>query len=494
MIRTIKPILILVILICCLVTLSSASERRVASADRIPSGDWMYDAMISLASDNLVPGMAARVFQGDRLFNRLEMADVVISILNSQDLSNFTPNQQSLISKLYTELKPEIMFSTDTAYDVPTLTAKPVLTGYAQLISSHNAESDNSFDVPYHATGIVDIQNRIFAVGTIADKNTKFFHKLRDSSFPDKLFIKGNDENFQWTIGSQYMNWGPSYAGSMILSDNSNSFLQINAVRELDFGKLLGRFKVSQFGSTFEENDKTFYLFGRRYERPLFNKHLFLGISETAKTDKLPNPLIAFIPYYLYQNIFDVNFNILDSIDFTYQTHAGNQVYTDFMVDDMSASRFFQLGNHDWKRKTGYTIGAYMPKVLSGKMLTTLRAEYISIDPKTYGPVSGTVKLPYTHGSLLIGHPIGPNTNAVYLRGEHYLTPKLSLIAEYLNQKQKGNVEPFRDASSIVSAQISYDFKTDTSMSVRVAPIKTKTPGSGSDNDTEFGIQLMKSF
>ena len=288
-------ILVSIMLICCLVTASNAGERRIATADRIPSGDWMYDAMISLSSDNLVPGMAARVFQGDRLFNRLEMADVVISILNSQDINNLTPGQQSLINKLYTELKPEIDRSSDTAYDMPTLTAKPMLTGFAQVVSSHSAEGDDNLDIPFHATGIVDIHNRIFAVGTIADKNTKFFHEFRNSSIPDKLFIKGADENFLWTIGSEYMNWGPSYAGSMILSDNSKSFMQIKAAKELDFGKLLGRIKITQFGSTFRENGKTFYLFGRRYERPL-SKRLFLGISEIAKTDEIPNPLVAVMP------------------------------------------------------------------------------------------------------------------------------------------------------------------------------------------------------
>lgn len=486
-------ILVSIMLICCLVTVSSASERRIASADRISSGDWMYDAMISLSSDGLVPGMAARVFEGDRLFNRLEMADVVISILDHQDISNLTMEQQSLINKLYIELKPEINRQSSNAYDIPNITAKPMLTGYAQIASARNAEDDNKLEIPYHATGIADIQNRIFAVGTIADKNTQFFHEFRNSAVPDKLFIKGNDDNFQWTIGNQYMNWGPSYAGSMILSDNSKSFLQLNASKEMDFGKLIGRIKISQFASTFNENGEAFYLFGRRYERP-FGKHFFLGLSETAKTDKLPNPLITVLPYYLYQHIFDVNFNILGSLDLTYQTSSGNQLYTDFMVDDMSASKFFQLGRDDWKRKSGYTIGAYLPKVTGGKMSSTLRAEYISVDPGTYGPVSETTKLPYTHGSMLIGHPIGRNVNALYLRGEQYITPKLSLIAEYLNQKQKKSVEPFRDASSTISAQISYDFKADTSLSVRVAPTKTKIPGFGSDNETEYEIRVMKSF
>lgn len=490
--------IIAIILICQLATISSASERRIASADRISSGDWIYDAMISLSADNLVPGMASRVFQGDRLFNRLEMAELVISILDKSDMNNLTESQQSLINKLVIELKPEIKRSSDTALDswdsISATTAKPVLTGFAQAILSHNTDGDDSLDIPYHATGIVDIRGNILAAGTIADKNTKFFHELRDSSIPDKLFLKGTDSNFQWTIGKEYMNWSPSYTGSMILSDNSKSFIQLKAVKEIDLGKQLGRIKLTQFGSTFSENGDTFYLFGKRYEKSL-SKRLFLGINEVTKTDELPNPLVAIMPYYLYQHLFDVNFNILGSLDLLYQMPSGMQIYTDFMVDDMSASQFFNLGYKDPKRKTGYTIGTYFPKVLRGDKLSTLRIEYLSVDPRTYGPVSGTDdRLQYTHGSMLIGNNIGPNVNALYIRGEHYFTPKLSIIAEYLNQKQKKKEEPFRNSSRTISAQISYDFAADTSASMRIAPTRVRTPDSGSTTNTAYEIRLMKSF
>ena len=101
---------------------------------------------------------------------------------------------------------------------------------------------------------------------------------------------------------------------------------------------------------------------------------------------------------------------------------------------------------------------------------------------------------------MLIGHPIGPNVNALYLRGEHYFTPKLSMIAEYLNQKQKKNEEPFKASSHTLSLQVSYDFTPSTSLSLRVAPTKVKsqmiTPQyeAESESGTEYEIKISQSF
>ncbi|MHB1458565.1 MAG: hypothetical protein ACYC0V_16775, partial [Armatimonadota bacterium] len=50
-----------VLFLSALVNIAFADTVKVASADRISSGDWTYDAMISLSSDGLVPGMASRV-------------------------------------------------------------------------------------------------------------------------------------------------------------------------------------------------------------------------------------------------------------------------------------------------------------------------------------------------------------------------------------------------------------------------------------------------
>lgn len=489
--------IVCILLLTALINITFAGTRRVASADRISSSDWTYDAMISLSSDGLVPGMSSRVFQGDRIFNRLEMAKSVASVIDYVDVDALSSTHRSLINKLVEEFRPELAASSNEALNkwdsIPKETSAPMITGYAQIRSLHDANGNDSVNIPFRVTGIADLNNHIFAAGTIADKNARFFYKMRESSIPDKLFIKGYDKNFTWTVGSEYMNWGPSYAGSMILADTSKSFLQLNGVNEIDLGKWFGRIKITQFASTFGEDGQTMYLFGRRYEKNL-TKRLYLGLSETSKSDELPNPLMAVMPFYLYQHLFDINMNILGSLDLLYQCKGGTEIYTEFMVDDMSASKIFQLGRNDWKRKSGYTIGTYFPKAFGGEKLSTFRAEYISVDPQTYGPVSGTIKLPYTHGSLLIGHPLGPNVNALYLRSEQYLAPKLSLITEYLNQKQKKDIEPFRESSSIISAQISYDFMTDTSLSVRIAPTRTKAPGQDSDNETEYELRLSKSF
>lgn len=495
--KTLYCTMVCVLLLTALMNVTLAGTRRVASADRVSSGDWTYDAMISLSSDGLVPGMASRIFQGDRIFNRLEMAETVAAVIDSVDVDALSGAHRALINKLVEEFRPELAASSNDALNkwdsLPKDTSAPMLTGYAQIRSLHDANGDDSVNVPFRVTGIADLNSHIFAAGTIADKNAQFFHKMRETSIPDKLFIKGYDNNFIWTVGSEFMNWGPSYAGSMILADTSKSFAQLKGINEIDLGKWFGRIKITQFASTFGEDGQTMYLFGRRYEKNL-TKRLYLGLNETAKASELPNPLFVLMPFYLYQHLFGDKVNNLSSLDLLYHSKDGMEIYTDFMIDDMSASKIFQLGRNDWKRKTGFTIGTYFPKVLGSDKLSTFRAEYIQVDPKTYGPTSGLKDLPYTHGSLLIGHPLGPNVSALYLRGEQYLAPKLSLITEYLNQKQLKNVEPFRGSSSTISAQVSYDFQQDTSLSIRIAPTKTRAPGQDIKSETEYELRVSKSF
>lgn len=484
-----------------------AGTREVISYDRVSASDWSYDALISLASDGLIPGMAARVFQGDRIFNRMEIADVIASIVDTNNIDNLTDNQKSLINKLVYEYKPELGVHHSDIVEkwtsVSDKTSPITVTGYAQGKYHRDIYDDDSIVVPYKVTGFADIKDHIFAAGTFADKNKQFFYRDRDPSIPDKFIFKGYDKNFVWTVGRQYMNWGPSYAGSMILSDNSRSFLQLNAVNEVDLGKSIGRIKITQFGTGFNDHGDTAYLFGRRYEKPL-SDNFMIGINETAKTDEIPNPGFYLMPFYLYQHLTDKDYNIICSLDLLYHTDDGKQFYVDFMVDDMSSDKIFVLGRDDWRRKTGYTIGAYLPEFIPGSNISTLRAEFISIDPKTYGPVSSSNKLDYYHGPWVIGHPLGRNVNAFYIRAEQYITPKVSLIAEYLNQKQKKNEEPYIASSHTVSAQLSYDITPSSSISFRVAPTKVKIPSQMmepaqngtrvSESGTEYEIRFSQSF
>ncbi len=482
-----------------------AIERKIPSTSRVSIHDWSYDAMISLASDGLILDMPARLFKGDRLFNRVEMGSIIASIVDSAD-NNLSISQISLINKLILEYKPEIAAShpetLEKWQEIDKSTLSPIIaTGFVEGKYTRDIIDDDEIGVPFKLTGITDVNNHILVAVSAANKNSQFFHQEHDSSILDKLVLKGYDDNFTWSVGLDYSKWGPAYAGSMILDDTSKSFLKLKTTNEISINRWIGRFKISQFATGFREDGKTVYLFGRRYEKPL-GSQFSLGLNEIMKTNKTPSIEFLVMPFYLYQNINDIddyNINALASIDLQYETKNGTQLYTDFAVDDISFSKIFVLGKKDTKRKTGYTLGAYFPNLIKNSQLTTLRAEFMSVDNRTYGPAAGANILPYYHDGIIIAHPIGRNVNAIYLRGEHYFTPKLSVIGEYLNQKQKKDALPYRSSSTTVSAKMSYDFTPSTSLSLRVAPTKVKHRSNAVNPDwiksgIEYEVNFSKSF
>ncbi|HUV05749.1 MAG TPA: capsule assembly Wzi family protein [Armatimonadota bacterium] len=468
---------------------AQAGSRTIASTDRVPFGDWTYDVMVSLASDGLVPGMSARVFEGDRFFNRIEMAQAVASIIESSGAKELGLKQTALIEHLVLEFKPELMevapqslqkwSERTTGISLP-MGGEAFLLGYRKIAATEDT-GDNadhtSFTVPYRYSGFLNLSSQVFGMATLADKEEKFFHERRQE--PEKVFIRGFDKNFVWSVGYEFLNWGPAYSGSLILSDNSAAFLQFRGTKDINFGKLFGKAKITQFVSTFEDNDKTLYLFGRRYEKRLSDRW-HAGVSETAKLSTRPNPLILVLPFYLYQHLFnevDTEFNTLYAADLSYRTSSGFQIYGELVIDDITAPRIFG----DWFErpcKTGYTIGFYAPKAFGGTRLSTFRAEYTFLDRLTYEATRPYVpELAYTHDGDIIGHPIGPNAKALYLRGEQFLSKRVSVIAEYLNQHQTDPGPPERDRRRILSLTLAYDGAPDKSTALRVTPYEITPPG-----------------
>jgi len=505
--RTLTAAVLLTLLVMCALGVpASAGGRIIPSTDHLPLGDWTYDAMMSLAADGLVPGFSARVFQGDRLFNRMEMAEVVASIVESSQEKELGSNQVALLDHLVSEFRPELMSLDPEVVDKwserSTLMTLPAegeafLLGYARGSASDDADDGHSLRVPYRASGLMHLSGSGFVMATAADEEDKFFQELRDSPTPDKAFIRGFDGSFVWSIGREYLSWGPSYAGSLILSDNSPAFVQARGAKEYDFGKLFGRVKITQFVSNFRDSGENLYLFGRRYEKRLSGRW-HAGISETAKLSFTPNPLILVMPYYLYQHIFDEvdeEFNTLYGADLSYRARNGSQAYCELVIDDITQPRILGRPKYGRPRKTGYIAGFYIPKVLPGNRLSTFRAEYIYIDRLTYEATRPNVpELAYMYKGDIIGHPIGPNANALYMRGEQYLSDRLSLIAEYFNQRQTDPRDPQQGRRRVVSLMAAYDIAPDKSIAVRVAPYKTGPLEGPAEKGTEYELRASFAF
>lgn len=482
------------ITLCILSSASQAGTRSIASTDRLPLGDWTYDAMMSLAADGIVPGMSARVFEGDRRFNRMEMAGVVASVIGSDRPLN--SRQRALLNHLVSEFKPELMeVDPDTAgrwSGEPAGLEASLLGYYRQLVSDDTTAPDTT----YRASGFLNLSGSAFGIVTLAEDEERFFHDPRPGPRLDKAFVGGSTGTLSWLVGRAYANWGPAYSGSLIMSDNAPAFWQARAGTDLDFGKLIGRVKVTQFASTFEDVHQTLYLFGRRYEKRLSDRW-HLGLSETAKLNTTPNPLILVMPFYLYQHLFleeDASINNLAGLDLTYRTPSGMKIYGELVVDDITSPRIFGKSNTR-PRKAGFTFGLSMPQAFGGKRRSAFNAEYTLIDPLTYGATRDEVpELAYSHDFQTIGSPIGRNSKALYLRGEYSVSDRIDLIGEYLNQRQKDTGPPERGSKRVLSLTMAYDIAPDKSLAIRIAPHRIKLPDSSIDDGTQYELRASFAF
>lgn len=473
---------------------SFAGTRSIASTDRLPLGDWTYDAMMSLATDGIVPGLSARVFEGDRRFDRMEMAGVIASIIRND--RPLTSRQRGLVNHLVSEFRPELMEAdpeTAGRWSGEPAGREASLLGYYRQLVSDDATAP---DAAYRASGFLNLSGSVFAIVTLAEHEERFFRDPRPGPKLDKTFIGGSGGKLSWLVGRAYANWGPAYSGSLILSDNAPAFWQVRAGTDVDFGKLIGDVKLTQFAATFEDLGQTLYLFGRRYEKRL-SARWHLGLSETAKLNTTPNPLILVTPFYLYQHLFleeDANINNLAGLDLTYRTPSGMRVYGELVVDDMTAPKIIS-DKYDRPRKAGFTLGLSIPRAFGGKRHSSFDAEYTLIDPLTYGATRPEVpELAYTHDFQTIGSPIGPNSKALYLRGEYSVSDKIDLIGEYLNQRQKDPGPPERGSKRVLSLTMAYDIAPDKSLAIRIAPHRIRLPDSSVDEGTEFELRASFTF
>jgi len=482
--------------------IASASNLCVPSADIVPRGSWVYDALISLASDDLLEGYPARLFQGERLLNRLEVAGILGQAIESDVIREANPSQIALFGRLVEEFEPELKSFHGSNLErwkseaTRVETNTPLVAGYGRLVIREDDGSNDSVTIPYRVSVLGELSREAFGAMSLSRREERFF--LRESNEPavSKILITGFGSNSVWEVGRDYHWFGPAYGGSLILSDNSGGFWGVGESREFNWGPFLGRVKVSQFATAFEDAGERLYLFARRYQRPITHGW-FLGVSETAKTTKVPNPLILVMPYYLYQHIFnevDEEFNALYSADFLYNGRTGYEVYGELLIDDVTAPRLFG-GGFDRPRKTGWTLGLYLPKFVKHAEYSTLRVEYTSIDRLTYSATRPLFsQLAYTHNGEIIGHPIGPNARSLYLRSEHSFGDKFSLITEYLDQREKESREPRGVERKTLSLLFCYDICTDRSIEVRVAPYEMSGTGGAKDSGTLLEVRATASF
>ncbi len=460
-------------------------SKKVLTDTLLPREHFIYSALSSLASEGLLPGVSGRVFRGDWLITEKEAYELL---------------HQALIER---KKRPP--------YDPRFRQVDTLLASLSQILGVQSPlEAKERFFtlIPFSrirlATGG---QNRLDSLGQLdilvrLGKKTSGVLSLsrihRDwhnngNAFPllDKVYWVTHQGGWDWTLGKNYLRWGPGYAGSLILGDESTGLWMLKMNRDWSLGRFFGRWRVEQFFSTFTENHQRRYFVGRRLERPL-NPYFSLGFSETAKMDKAPNPLIGLLPYLIYQKLFedDTNrMNIQIGSDFYFRSGLLD-FYSEVFIDDLTAPPGFR-GQGKVPRKIGWLGGIRYPHLLGLEGLD-LRMEYGTTDPHTYLHRNPAVS--YFQRSRPLGHPMGPNARSFFLRASQRPSPKSEVALSFWKVWPRTKTDPEIQSINQITLFGAYDLSPRTSIGLRITPTSVTSPLKGKDRFTLLEIITDHSF
>ncbi|MBI2841892.1 MAG: hypothetical protein HYX78_00675 [Armatimonadetes bacterium] len=466
-----KTVELLIGLMLLFVLAASCSAQPTASTDIVPSGDWTYDALMHLAARGLIPGVAAQRFMGDWRYGREEMAEFVRQALQSEVERE---KDWALLFRLITEFRPELIllgYNPDELASPELHKRRSVLIPVAALdprLERQHGET-NLIGV-YDTTALAPFGRYGLAVATLSNLRRKFdggeFSRL------EKFSVRSKTPNWEWEIGRDWLWWGPAYSGSLALSDNSPAFDMLRLGKDFYLGRHIGNVKINQFISRFGDGSDHFYLIGRRIEKRL-SKRLHLGINETAKTSKTPNPLVLVLPLYVYEQIYledvDAEWNAFLGIDMLYKFSQRFEGYFDLLIDDINAPPLLRESGENFHRprKIGFLLGGHWPDICHDGT-TDFRAEFILTDSGTYGATRPDFPgLAYTHEGRIIGHPLGPNSEALFLRLDRKIGEDWRAVAEYLGRRPDEGDGPNLENTHRLSLLVVRDLAPRTSLTAR---------------------------
>ena len=211
--------------------------------------------------------------------------------------------------------------------------------------------------------------------------------------------------------GRDEISWGPSLRYNPAISYNMPPADQI---------KLSTRWKPFKFTSTHAwlRNDLgSKYLASHRLDVRV-SSGLYVGVGESviygarSIEPAYLNPLMLY--HVAEHHLGDKDNNTL-FIDATVTRISNISLYAQWFIDDMTSTRSW---THYFGNKFAFLIGGLWVDAFGLNNLN-LSAEYTHVDPFVYSHTD-SINI-YTHYDKIIGHPIGPNSDAVYLSMDSYI-------------------------------------------------------------------------
>lgn len=486
--------------------------------DRLPASHWSMDGLSYLASSLEVAGVPARIFSGgvfaenlqpERRFSRGEVAEIVLRIVAEAADKDLTARQRLWLAALEREFAAELRERAELSGQAYRPSAQ-VVQGFAAAGYRRNRVSWLSGDAVtengavltsrgvLRASGIY-LTPRLQAFATLSTERRRSFGAVRDGRILDKLFVNWQVGSYNLSVGRDYLYWGPAYSGSLILSDAGPALDQIRVQRDFSLGKALGKINIQEFVATWREGNGSardrVYLYGRRYEKQLSKSWQF-GTSEIAKSSTPQNPLIAVLPFYLYQKLFinvDSEFNVIHSLDLKHTFESRGEAYLDLVVDDWRAPGFLGGAPHT-VRKAGLLVGG---AVFSKRepLPDSLRIEFFTIDPHTYTASREAYPLlAYGRGAYPIGYPIGRNVKGFCLRGDKWLTERLEVIGEFVETWPRDEAVNTLSRRRVVSLAAAHDLSPRTAVTLRCGWVWENPPSASERRGTVVELGLRRTL
>ncbi|KPJ59970.1 MAG: hypothetical protein AMJ46_08440 [Latescibacteria bacterium DG_63] len=230
---------------------------------------------------------------------------------------------------------------------------------------------------------------------------------------------------FEVLLGRDKLYWGPGKSGSLILSDFAPPLDMVC------FGLDLGRVSASGFFTTLDDRELTRsipYEYDSLYVGTVATRHLSghridvritpsleVGLSETVvyggpDRELEPGYINPLNFFYAHQWNLAKNDNPIWALDATWWPVERLQVYGQLLVDDYQFER--KTERDEEPSEIGFLLGLYSGDPL-GLLNTSVTLEYARVNSWTYNQPYEWNR--YTYGKALLGHPIGPDSDALYL-------------------------------------------------------------------------------
>ena len=246
-------------------------------------------------------------------------------------------------------------------------------------------------------------------------------------------------------LGRERLLWGRGYNSRLVVSDNASV---------MDFARLgatLGRVRYTflhswilgqenlirnPYSGFLESSIDSKYFVAHRIELSIPHK-LNWGLGEIVIYSRRFPDLAYLNPVNFYKTIepeFHNRDNTLLATDLSVFPGKDLELFGSLLVDDIEWGK---IGSDYFGNKFAYNLGFNYIEP-AGIVDTDLAFEYIKIDPYVYSHQKPENN--YTNDQVSIGHPLGPNSESLWLRGQYRPSHRLRLSMEVERQRHGDNI------------------------------------------------------